>query len=79
MSATCKTSNVIYLIECKKCRKQYVGEAENALHLQMNGHRSDYYLRLLDKPVVVYFNAPDHTFHNASVMIIEWMGMAGAA
>lgn len=37
-TCTCKTSNVVYmyLIECKKYGKQYVGEMENALHLFMS-------------------------------------------
>ena len=51
----CKTSNIIYLIEGQKCKKQYVGEMENALHLRLNGHRSDYYGQLADKPVAVHF------------------------
>ena len=25
----CKTSDVVYLIECRKCTKQYVGETDN--------------------------------------------------
>ena len=57
-STTCKTSNVIYLIECKKCQKEYMGEMENPFHLWMNGHRSDYYSRLPDKLVVVYLIHP---------------------
>ena len=40
-TVNCKTSNVLYMIECKQCGKQYVGETENVLHIQMNGHRSD--------------------------------------
>ena len=36
-TATCKT-NVIYLIECQLCHKQYVGETQNPLHIHLNGH-----------------------------------------
>ena len=36
--AKCKTANTVYVIECTKCNKQYVGEMENVLHIQMNGH-----------------------------------------
>ena len=32
-SATCKTSNLVYLIECSRCRKQYVGETGNPTHI----------------------------------------------
>ena len=76
VTATCKTSNVIYLIECSKCHKQYVGETENPLHLRINGHRCDYYRRLSDKEVAVHFNTSGHTFDNAMTMIIEQMGVA---
>ena len=77
VSATCKTSNIIYLIQCRKCKMQYVGETENPLHLRMNGHRSDYYRRLPDKPVARhFFNTPGHTFEDVSVMIIEQLHSA---
>ena len=51
VNATCKISNVVYLIECARCYKQYLGETESSQHLQMNGHWSDYYLyrKLPDK------------------------------
>ena len=41
VSAMCKTTDVIYVISCLKCGKQYVGETSQALHLRMNGHRSE--------------------------------------
>ena len=56
---------------------QYVGETENPLHLRMNGHTSDYYRRLPDKPVGKhFFNTYGHTFEDASVMIIEQLHSA---
>ena len=36
---TCATKNVIYLINCKKCGIQYVGETSQALRSRMNNHR----------------------------------------
>ena len=38
---TCKSSNVIYLIQCAPCRQQYVGETGQPLHARMNNHRAD--------------------------------------
>ena len=70
-TANYKTKNVVYLIQCNKCGKQYVGETENALHLRMNGHRSDYNRKLSDKPVALHFNTVGHTFGDLSVMVIE--------
>ena len=36
---TCATKHVIYLISCKKCGVQYVGETSQALRNRMNNHR----------------------------------------
>ena len=33
-NAMCRTRNVVYLIEYKRCGIQLVGETENALHLR---------------------------------------------
>ncbi len=70
-SFTCKTNNIVYLIQCKKCEMQYVGETENALHIRLNGHRSDVKTKKLDKPVAAHFNLPDHTIDDLEVMGIE--------
>ena len=79
VTATCKTANVIYLMECRKCKKQYVGETENPLHLRINGHRSDFHRKLPDKPVAVHFNSPGHSFEDMTVMVIERMQLSDSA
>ena len=38
----CRTQNVVYLISCGKCGKQYVGETKGPLNIRMNGHRDDW-------------------------------------
>ena len=79
VSASCKMTNVVYLIERSRCRKQYVGETKNALHLHMNGHHSDYNRKCPDKPVAVHFNTSGHVFEDMKVMVIEQMGSASTA
>ena len=78
VDTTCKTANVVYLIECSRCRTQYVGETGNALHLRMNGHRSDFHCKSPHKPVVAHFNTQGHSFDDMKVMVIEGMGLASA-
>ena len=56
--------------------KQHVGEMENPLHLLMNGHRSNYYGKIFDKPVAVHFITMGHKFKNLTVMVIEQLGSA---
>ena len=40
-TADCRTRNVVYLIECRKCTIQYVGETKNALQVRLTGHQLD--------------------------------------
>ncbi|KAL5255716.1 hypothetical protein ACHWQZ_G011068 [Mnemiopsis leidyi] len=39
----CKTYNIIYLVQCSICKKNYVGRTINNLHKRMDGHRSKFY------------------------------------
>ena len=61
-AATCKTRNLVYLIECKISSKQYVDETENALHIHLNGHRSNFKTKKMQKPVAADFNLPGHSW-----------------
>ena len=79
VTANCKTSNIIYLIECWIYNKQWVGEMEYPLQLRMNGQRSHYYWKLSDKPVMEQFNTIGHTFDDLTVMVIEQIHMADSA
>jgi len=68
---TCKTRNVVYMIQCRKCGLQYVGKTENPLHIRMNGHQSGIRTKNLEKPVASHFNQPDHSLEDLEVMAIE--------
>ena len=63
--------NLVYLIQCRKCGLQYVGETANPLHIRMNDHRSDIHTQETDKPVAAHFNLPDHTLDDLQVMGIK--------
>ena len=72
-TATCKTRNVIYLIDCRKCRKQYVGETQNPLHIHLNGHRNDIAHKRTEKPVASHFNSPGHSLDDLRIAVLEVM------
>jgi len=60
----CKTTNVIYLLECTKCthRNQYVGQTKRQLSQRLSGHRaaSQHKTTL---PIYKHFNTnPDRNF-----------------
>ena len=72
LHASCKTSNVIYLIQCRRCGHQYVGETEQPLRSQINSHRFNIvHSRTDESPVVADFTSEGHTVANLSVMIID--------
>ena len=52
---TCKSSNVIYCVTCKKCQDQYVGETEQELHGRQRGHLSDIRSNAPGLPYVEHF------------------------
>ena len=70
-TANCKTSNVVYVIECTRCKKQYVGETENVFYIQMNGHWSNIKHRRLEKPVANHFNSKGHSLEDLSIFVVE--------
>ena len=69
----CKTANVVYLISCCKCQKQYVGETKGPLNLRMNGHRDDWkHCRFERSPVAEHFRSTEHDFlKHTSVCCID--------
>ena len=70
--ASCKTSNIVYLIECRRCGLQYVGESEQALHKRLNGHRFDITRgRTEVSPVAAYFRSANHSEADLSVCVIN--------
>ncbi len=56
---TCKSNNLVYLITCKKCLAQYVGETYRRLHKRMYEHLRDIETQK-HTPVALHFNTPGH-------------------
>lgn len=68
----CKTSNAIYLMTCKVCKKQYVGETKLSISRRINLHRSDYNTRRFKRsPVAEHFSHENHAFGDISLCVIE--------
>ena len=57
----CKSKYVIYLLECTKCKIQYVGKAETEFNIRLNNHRKDIW-----KPDAIpasrHFSGKNHNF-----------------
>ena len=57
----CKSANVIYVITCTQCGKQYVAETKRALNERMNGHRPNRTKRRFQRsPVAEHFHLQNH-------------------
>ena len=66
-----KSVNVIYMIQCKRCGRQYVGESGQALHGIQNSHQADSMHKKMDeKPVATHFNSAGYSIEDMSVMVI---------
>ena len=69
-SFSCTSSNVIYLITCLKCKKQYVGRTTNQLKERINRHHSSI-TNDQTRYVSIHFNFSDHRLDHLSVQAID--------
>ena len=69
----CTTENVVYLLSCSSCNKQYEGGNKGPSNKRMNGHRDDWrHHRFERSPTAVHFHSADHDFlSHASVCCLE--------
>ena len=70
---SCKSYNVIHMIQCRVCGQQYVDETGQSLNERMNKHRTDVTHKRTEKPVSAHFNLPSHSIHDMEVLIIKQM------
>ncbi len=66
----CSTPNVVYVISCKKCGLQYVGETKTKLSLRFANHVSSIKTKK-QYPVSIHFNSPNHNVKDVELMVIE--------
>ena len=70
----CKSKNLTYFIECKKCGKQCIGETKRHLHKRFGEHsRSifDYSHFSNSTPVFEHFNQADHSINDVLLILLE--------
>ena len=67
----CKSSFVIYLLECCICNIQYVGKSETPFNIRLHNHRKDV-KNTNAIPAYKHFNRHDQDFKNhGKIIIIE--------
>lgn len=75
---SCKTANLVYLITCRKCSLQYVGETARPLADRTNDHKSAIRLRK-NTPIGLHFGLPGHRMTDFMIMGIESFSPASTA
>src|SRR5215469_4254203 len=66
----CKSKNIIYLVTCAKCSKQYVGQTSTTLSDRINNHLSCIRTNK-DTPISLHFNLKDHKISHFKITAIE--------
>ena len=66
----CGSSNVIYLISCRRCGVQYVGKTAQTLRSRLNNHRNRI-KQLVDLYLYNHFSSDGHSINDLCIMPIE--------
>ena len=67
---TCNTRNVVYLITCKKCGIQYVGESHRTFKDRMKEHYGYARRKEMDKATGLHYNLPGHNMDDMHMQVI---------
>ena len=70
LSMDCTSDNVVYLITCKKCGIQYVGETSQKLRSRFSNHRNRL-KKLTNLYLYHHFSSDGHSVDDMSIMPIE--------
>ena len=70
-SVDCSTKNIIYLLGCRKCPQQYIGETERSLRERFTEHKGYVNTKNLTKATGIYFNEKGPNISDMQISIIE--------
>ena len=73
-SFSCYSSNVVYLISCKKCcngEGNYIGETSTKFRLRINKHKSSIRNNTPGHPVANHFNKNNHTANDLRSFVLK--------
>ena len=70
-SVNCSSINVIYMVGCKKCTQQYIGETERSVRERFREHMGYVTASLKNKATGQHFNEPGHKVSDMTITVIE--------
>ena len=68
---TCESFNVVYLLECDKCGKRYIGSTIRQLKHRLADHRSYIYNQVTSRTTGEHWNLPGHSLAHLKVRVLE--------
>ena len=71
ISGDCSSSNIIYLLGCRKCPQQYIGETERTLKERFFEHKGYVNTNNQSKATGVHFNTKGHSVSDMQITIVE--------
>ena len=73
-NVTCKSSNLIYCITCKRCKKQYVGQTGNTLYERFGAHSGAIGRNKLTEDVSRHFSTNQHNgLSDMGITIVDFI------
>lgn len=69
-SFTCASGNVIYMIRCLCCHKEYIGEIGQPVNVRLNCHPADT-PKKLPKAVAQHFSVAGYNFDDLKLYIFK--------
>ena len=70
-SVTCASSNIIYLLGCRRCPQQYIGETERSLKERFSEHRGYVTNNTISKATGKHFNEKSHRISDMTITVLE--------
>ena len=67
----CNTKNIVYIIECRKCGDQYIGQTKNSLKDRFLDHLGYARRGEIEKATGGHFNLPGHSLSDMSISVLE--------
>ena len=70
-NVNCETRNIVYIIECQKCKINYVGESKRSLKERLADHRSYVNREMINTATGAHFLKPGHNLSHLQISIVE--------
>ena len=70
-SGDCSIRNIIYMLGCKKCPNQYIGESERSLREIFLEHKGYVTKTNFTKATDLHFNEKGHSVSEREIQILE--------